>query len=178
MRIVTTGINDVILIYPKIHKDTRGAFVESYNNNTLLREGVKLPVFVQDNFSVSVSKHTARGLHFQKPPKAQAKLVTCMKGSILDIAIDIRKSSSTYGKAVQQIITDKHAEQLFIPEGFLHGFITLEPYTKVFYKCSDYYDSTCDMSVSFNGLITLPLQSILSDKDKSAINFTDFESPF
>lgn len=137
--------------------------------------------FVQDNHSVSTEVGTLRGLHFQSPPHAQAKLVRCGRGCLLDVAVDARKGSPTYGVHVAVELSAENGLQLLIPEGFLHGFITRAPETEVIYKCSDYYAPECDGAVRWDscgidwGVNVIPK---LSPKDDAAPKFADFDSPF
>ena len=139
--------------------------------------------FVQDNHSLSMAQYTLRGLHYQSPPHAQAKLVRCGRGSLFDVVVDIRRGSPTYGQWEGFRLSFKNGRQLLIPEGFLHGFVTLEPETEIIYKCSDYYAPDCDGAVAWNdpdlgidwGLENAP---ILSDKDASAPTLSQTPSPF
>lgn len=137
--------------------------------------------FVQDNHSLSYEVGTLRGLHFQAPPAAQAKLVRCGRGSLLDVVVDIRKGSPTYGKSIAEELSFKNGLQIFIPTGFLHGFVTREPDTEIIYKCSDFYSPEADGSVHWNscgvdwGLNKPP---ILSEKDEGAPGLDNFETPF
>lgn len=141
-------------------------------------------VFVQDNQSLSSTVGTVRGLHYQSPPRAQDKLVRCGRGALLDVAVDIRKGSPTYGEWVGVKLSAKNGKQLLVPKGFLHGFITLEPDTEILYKCSDYYAPEYDGAIRFNdpdigidwGIS--PGQAMLSYKDVSAPFLKDFDSPF
>ena len=140
--------------------------------------------FVQDNHSLSAQTNTVRGLHFQSPPHAQAKLVRCGRGRLLDVAVDIRKGSPTFGQWVAEELSFENGKQLLIPHGFLHGFVTLEPDTEIIYKCDDYYAPECDGAVRFDdpdlgidwGID--PNKAILSDKDANAPFLKDFDSPF
>jgi len=137
--------------------------------------------FVQDNESVS-SKNVIRGLHFQCPPKGQAKLVRVSKGSVLDVVVDLRKNEPTYGQHFKQILSAENALQMFIPEGFAHGFLVLEEQTIFSYKCSNYYDPKCEQSLRWNDP-TLNIQwdcqdPIVSERDQNAPFFPDIETPF
>jgi len=140
--------------------------------------------FVQDNHSSSVATGTIRGLHFQKPPHAQAKLVRCTRGSIMDYAVDIRRGSPTYGKWVSALLSDKNCLQLYVPVGFAHAFVTLEPDTEVFYKVSDVYSPACDGGLIWSDReigIDWPLPptgAILSLKDAELPTLAEFDSPF
>ena len=182
MIIKSTSIPDVLIIQPKIHKDNRGHFFESYKktdfaNNSLPTE------FVQDNHSFSRETGTLRGLHFQAVPNAQAKLVRCGQGAIFDVAVDIRIGSPTYGQWAGYELSAENGNQLFIPVGFAHGFITLEPDSEIVYKCSDYYAPESEGAVQWNDPnigIDWPSNKdpILSDKDAAAPLLSNLESPF
>lgn len=179
MTIKTTELNDLLLLTPTVLKDDRGYFMESYNRKKF-EEFFDID-FVQDNESLS-KKDVLRGLHFQKPPFAQAKLVRVIVGSIFDVAVDIRKNSATYGKYFGHVLSAENKKQLFIPEGFAHGFLSLEDNTIINYKCSDYYNKESEGSLLWNDQ-TLAIEwncpnPILADKDKVAENFRNFESPF
>lgn len=182
MRVEQTDIPDVLLLEPARHGDARGFFSESWNKSTLLQHGVELD-FVQDNHSFSQTAGTVRGLHFQSPPHAQAKLVRCGKGALFDVAVDIRKGSPTYGKWVGFDLSFENGLQLLVPAGFLHGFVTLQPDTEIIYKCTDHYAPDCDGAVRFDDPdigINWPLtgDAVLSDKDAAAPLLRDFDSPF
>ncbi|RKT32188.1 dTDP-4-dehydrorhamnose 3,5-epimerase [Roseovarius halotolerans] len=182
LKVTETKLPGVLLIEPRRFGDNRGFFSESWNRKTLLEHGVDFD-FVQDNHSVSAAVDTVRGLHFQSPPHAQAKLVRCGRGRLFDVAVDARKGSPTYGQWVGYDLTFENGLQLLIPEGFLHGFATREPDTEIIYKCSDYYAPECDGAVRFDdpdigidwGLSGAP---VLSDKDAAAQLFAEFDSPF
>ena len=137
--------------------------------------------FVQDNHSLSRDVGTVRGLHFQAPPHAQGKLVRCGRGRLFDVAVDIRKGSPTYGQWVGEELSFENGRQLWIPAGFLHGFVTREPDTEIIYKCSDYYAPECDGAVHWDscgidwGFRDTP---VLSEKDEAAIPLAAFDSPF
>ncbi|MCU9849588.1 dTDP-4-dehydrorhamnose 3,5-epimerase [Defluviimonas sp. WL0024] len=183
MNIEETALPGVLILTPRRFGDARGWFSEVWNRKVLTDRGVDVP-FVQDNHSFSRDAGTVRGLHFQSPPHAQAKLVRCGRGRILDIAVDIRRGSPNYGKWVGVELSAENGRQLLIPAGFLHGFSTLEPDCEVLYKCSDFYAPECDGAVRFDdpdlgidwGLDTRA--AILSDKDAAAQSFRDFQSPF
>ena len=159
------------LIRPRRFGDARGWFMETYSETSALAAGVDVP-FVQDNQSFSATKGTIRGLHFQRPPRAQAKLVRCVRGSIMDYAVDVRRGSPTYGKYVAAELTAEGGEQLFVPVGFAHGFVTLEPDVEIAYKVSDLYAPDCEGGVIWNDpdlAIDWPVSAedaITSDKDK------------
>src|SRR5215475_2300724 len=147
--VLATEIPDVKLIIPRIYRDHRGFFSETYNRVDLATLGVNLE-FVQDNHSLSVEKGVVRGLHFQIPPFAQDKLVRVIRGSIFDVAVDIRKGSPTYGKHVARIISAADWNQFLVPIGFAHGFCTLEANTEVIYKVTNYYSAEHDRGVLWN----------------------------
>jgi dTDP-4-dehydrorhamnose 3,5-epimerase len=178
-----TSLEGVVIVEPRRFHDERGFFSETWNRQTLADMGIDLD-FVQDNHSLSVKAGTVRGLHYQSPPHAQAKLVRVGQGSVLDVAVDIRIGSPTYGHWVSVELSAENGKQLLVPPGFLHGFVTQEPNTEVYYKCTDYYAPDCDGSIRFDdtgigvdwGLPTT--QAILSDKDAKAPAFADFVSPF
>lgn len=180
MNVQETVLPGVLILTPARFGDERGFFSESWNKKTLASHGVDID-FVQDNHSLSAKLGTLRGLHFQAPPSAQAKLVRCGRGSLYDVAVDIRKGSPTYGQWFGIELSFENGKQLLIPEGFLHGFVTLEPDTEVVYKCSDYYDAGADGSVAWDSVgIDWPLSGtpVLSAKDEAAVALADFESPF
>ena len=138
MKVTALSIPDILLIEPKIFRDGRGFFFESFNQAEFEKETNLLPVFVQDNHSKSI-KGVLRGLHYQLPPKSQDKLVRVVQGEIFDVVVDIRKSSSTFGKWTGAILTDKNKKQIWIPKGFAHGFLVLSEIAEVIYKTTDYY---------------------------------------
>jgi len=180
MKVTATRIPDVLLIEPARFGDNRGFFSESWNKERMAEHGISVD-FVQDNHSLSSAVGTVRGLHFQAPPNAQAKLVRCGRGVLFDIAVDIRKGSPTYGQWVGEELSFENGKQLFIPEGFAHGFITRTPDTEIIYKCNAYYApesdgailwDSCGIDWGFNGTPEL------SAKDANAPSFTSFDSPF
>lgn len=138
MQVIPSEIPDVRLILPKKHGDHRGFFSETYSKREFVRAGIDLD-FVQDNHSLSVETGVLRGLHYQVPPKAQDKLIRVIRGSILDVAVDIRRGSPTFGRSVTAVLSAENWHQFFVPRGFAHGFVTLEPNTEVVYKVTDYY---------------------------------------
>jgi dTDP-4-dehydrorhamnose 3,5-epimerase len=182
MQIETTALDGVLVLTPRRFGDARGFFSESWNRKTLADKGITLD-FVQDNHSVSAAVNTVRGLHFQSPPHAQAKLVRCGRGRLFDVAVDIRRGSPTWGAWVGVELSAENGKQLLMPAGFLHGFATREPDTEIIYKCTDYYAPDCDGAVRFDdptigidwGLSGDP---VLSDKDAAAPALADFDSPF
>jgi len=180
MEVVKTSINDLVIIKPTVFEDHRGYFFESYNKEVFLRHGIDQN-FVQDNESMS-AKGVLRGLHFQKPPFTQGKLVRVMRGSVLDVAVDIRKNSPTYGQWASVVLSQENKWMYWVPPGFAHGFVTLEDHTIFFYKCTNVYNKESEGSISWNDLdlnidwkITNP---VLAEKDKKAPAFKGFDSPF
>jgi len=185
MHVETTALPGVLLLTPKRFGDTRGFFSETWNKRTLEKAGIDLPEFVQDNYSISHTPGTLRGLHFQAPPHPQGKLVRCGRGALFDVAVDIRKGSPTYGQWVGYELSFENGRQLWIPPGFLHGFVTLRYDTEVLYKCSDHYAPDCDGAVlwdsggiSWGQEENLKSAPILSEKDAKAMPFDQFDSPF
>ena len=183
MQIEETPIPGLLVITPARFGDARGFFSESYNKARMAEHGIKTQ-FVQDNHSLSEQAGTVRGLHFQSPPHAQAKLVRCGRGRLFDVAVDIRKGSPTFGKWFGLELTFENGKQLLIPEGFLHGFVTRVPNTEIIYKCSDFYAPDCDGAVRFDDpdiAIDWGLDDkapLLSDKDASAPLLRDLMNPF
>ena len=171
-----------ILIPVKRHSDERGFFAETYSECRYSGYGIN-DIFVQDNHSLSRYVGTVRGLHYQEPPHAQAKLVRCGRGAIFDVAVDIRRGSPTYGKWEGYELSVENGDQLYIPVGFAHGFVTLEPDSEIVYKCSDYYAPQTEGALLWNDPdigIKWPsfTDMILSDKDALAPLLADLESPF
>ena len=182
MRVFESDLKSVKLLQPTRYSDQRGYFAETYSKKGVAKYGI-FDEFVQDNHSVSAAIGTVRGLHFQAPPFAQAKLVRCGRGAIFDVAVDIRRGSPTYGQWVGYELTAENGAQLYVPEGFAHGFVTLEPDSEIVYKCSDYYTPEVEGSVHWrdpNISIEWPLTNtpVLSEKDELAPRLDDFESPF
>ena len=181
MKINITNIQGVYLIKPKIFKDDRGVFFESFNKEIFDNKVDSKINFVQDNQSLS-SKGVLRGLHFQNPPHAQAKLVSVVKGSVIDVVVDLRKESKTYGNYILEELSEYNNHQLFVPKGMAHGFLTLEDNTIFSYKCSDFYHKESEDSVLWNDPalnIKWPNSNpILSEKDENAKKFSSFVSPF
>lgn len=180
--ITITPLENVLIIKPKRFEDIRGFFEESWNAKSFSENGIDMN-FIQDNHSYSKEQGTLRGLHYQKPPYAQDKLIRCSQGSIFDVAVDIRQDSSTYGKWFGMKLSRDNGMQLLIPKGFLHGFLTLEPDTEVQYKCSNYYFPEFEGAVLWNSLdINWPLfknsPPILSSRDINAELFENLNSPF
>ena len=182
MKFIETKISDVIIIEPTVFGDTRGYFLESYNKKKF-EEVIGITSFIQDNESKS-SKGVLRGLHFQKPPFDQAKLVRCIEGEVLDIAVDIRKNSKTYGKHVAVLLSGENKRQLFVPRGFAHGFLVLSDSATFAYKVDNTYAPEHDAGIRWNdkelniqgGLIDCIVK--VSAKDAELPFFSEFESPF
>ncbi len=180
MLIQKTPLKDLVVVQPKVFTDDRGYFFESYSNNVFCKEGIDA-IFVQDNESLS-QKGVLRGLHFQNPPFAQGKLVRVIKGSVLDVAVDIRKNSNTYGQSYTIVLSEENKTMLYIPTGFAHGFATLEDNTIFSYKCTNIYNKSSegcilwnDSDLNINWGINNPL---LSEKDRLGIPFKEFVSLF
>ena len=176
-------MNGLSIIEPKRFFDDRGFFEEVWSSNYFSSIGIN-DLFVQDNFSYSENKFTIRGLHAQAPPAAQSKLVRCNKGSIFDVVVDIRKKSMHYGKYFGIELSAENGKQLYIPSGFLHGFITLEPKTEISYKCSKPYYPSTEISVNYKDkdlAIKWPRSRksfTVSEKDSLAKSFDELISPF
>lgn len=181
MKIVKTKLDGVVVIEPDIFQDARGFFMESYNQRTLSELGITID-FVQDNQSLSLEAGTIRGLHYQLAPKAQTKLVRVLTGAIYDVAVDIRKSSPTYGKWVGVILSEWNKRQLLVPKGFAHGFCTITPNTQVFYKVDEFYSPEHDRGIAWNDPdlnIDWPTADpILSAKDQLHPFLKDAENDF
>lgn len=171
MIVEDTAIAAVKIVTPRKHGDNRGFFSEVFRADVLAKAGLKLD-FVQDNHSLSAQVGTLRGLHFQAPPFGQDKLVRVLRGAIIDVAVDLRKSSPTYGKHVAVELSAANWRQLLVPIGFAHGFCTLEPDTEVFYKVTNYYSAAHDMGLAWDDpalAIEWPVDAktaMLSDKDR------------
>ena len=181
MQIIYTPIEGLVILEPRIFHDTRGYFYESYNQQKMSELGIDT-IFVQDNQSYS-QKGVIRGLHFQRPPFAQAKLVRVIKGKVLDVAVDIRKGSPTYGQHYSVLLTGDNHRQFFIPEGFAHGFVALEDNSIFTYKCSQFYHKEAEMSIRYNDPILnidwgLDKAPIMTEKDLCGVLFDQFNTPF
>jgi len=180
MQIRPLGLDGVIEISPRKFGDDRGFFSETYNAKSFAEAGIDL-TFVQDNHSYSAAKGVVRGLHYQLPPFAQDKLVRVIRGAILDVAVDIRKSSPTFGKWVALEVSAEKWNQILVPKGFAHGFVTLVENTEVIYKVTNYYSPEHDRSIRFDDPVIgidwpLPASGVqLSDKDQKAPLFADAE---
>jgi dTDP-4-dehydrorhamnose 3,5-epimerase len=182
LNIHKSDLAGILLLTPARFGDHRGFFAETYSRRVYADLGIGID-FVQDNHSLSAEAGTVRGLHFQAPPHAQAKLVRCGRGAIFDVAVDIRKGSPTYGHWAGYALSAENGAQMFVPAGFAHGFATLEPGSEIVYKCSDYYAPESEGAVHWDDPaigIDWPLSSkaILSGKDAEAQLLADLESPF
>ncbi len=183
MHIEPTKLKDCVIVTPTRFGDERGYFEETYNKLRLKEAGFDIE-FVQDNHSLSATVGTLRGLHYQAPPFAQDKLVRVASGAVLDVAVDVRLGSPSYGKWVGFELSAKNGRQLLVPKGFLHGFLTLEPNTEFLYKVSNYYDAASEGSIRFDdpdlGVNWRGEASdfTLSEKDRQAIAFKDWDNPF
>lgn len=179
MRIYDTAIPDVKIIEPMVFEDARGLFFESFNSqkfNAAIGRDVR---FIQDNHSKSL-RNVLRGLHYQIDPQAQGKLVRCIKGEVFDVAVDLRKNSKTFGKWVGLILSEENKKQLWIPEGFAHGFLTLSETAEFAYKTTNYYSQKHERSIRWNDdkigiLWPLSSEPLISDKDSKANNLIDSE---
>jgi len=183
MDIRDTALPEVKILTPRRFGDARGYFSETWSAGRMAEAGLGL-AFVQDNESLSAQKGTLRGLHYQAPPFAQSKLGRVGKGAILDVAVDARRGSPTYGRWVAEEISAENGAQILVPRGFLHGFVTLTPDTLVIYKVDNVYDGASDGSVAWNDAdIGIDWGAaagdvVLSDKDRKAPAFRDWVSPF
>ena len=182
MEVIKTALDGVVVIEPRLFEDVRGYFFESFSQREF-DEKVGKVVFVQDNESKS-SYGVMRGLHFQRPPFTQSKLVRCVKGAVLDVAVDIRKGSPTYGQHVAVELTEENHRQIFIPKGFAHGFAVLSETAVFQYKCDEFYHPEADGGISILDdslriYWKIPMdQAILSEKDTKHPLLKDFDSPF
>jgi dTDP-4-dehydrorhamnose 3,5-epimerase len=181
--VTPTAIPEVKVLLAKSFGDARGTFCETYNAARFAEHGIKLD-FVQDNQSWSARVGTVRGLHFQSPPRAQAKLIRVMRGRIFDVAVDLRRSSPSYGRWVAEELSAQNRKQLLIPIGFAHGFCSLEPDTEVFYKATDYYAPANDLGVAWDDpelAVVWPVkkdQVVLSEKDTQQPAFASLPAYF
>lgn len=181
MELIATEFKDLWIIKPKVFKDSRGYFFESFNQKSFQEKtGLSLD-FVQDNESMS-QKDVVRGLHFQKPPYTQGKLVRVIKGAVLDVVVDLRKNEPTYGKTFSIEISEENKIQFYVPEGFAHGFKTLEDETIFAYKCTKYYEPSSEQTIQWDdSLLNIEWnvnKPIISDKDLKGISFNQFNTPF
>ncbi len=183
MNIIKTDIEGPLIVEPLIHGDARGYFFESFNAREFYKQTGYNTQFVQDNESRSCYG-VVRGLHFQKPPYAQAKLVRVVQGKVLDVAVDIRKDSPTYGRYISTLLSDENHRQFFIPRGFAHGFAVLSGVALFQYKCDEYYHPEAEGALAWDDVqlsIDWKVPSdkvILSEKDKHHPSLADFDSPF
>jgi dTDP-4-dehydrorhamnose 3,5-epimerase len=183
MQVKPLEIADVVLMTPKLIRDDRGIFCETHNQKTLESHGIRA-VFVQDNHSLSLARGTVRALHFQAFPHAQGKLVRVVRGSILDVAVDIRHGSPTYGMHVAAVLSSENWSQLWIPEGFAHGFCTLEDATEVAYKVTEYYSPASDRGINWaDPALGIPWpvsidEARLSEKDRLHPNLVELPHHF
>lgn len=183
MHVEYLNIPDVKVLIPRKYSDQRGFFSETYNKKPLVTAGIDID-FVQDNHSHSVEKGTVRGLHFQTPPFAQDKLVRVVCGSVFDVAVDLRRGSPTYGRHVSAVLSAEAWNQILVPIGFAHGFMTLEHDTEVIYKVSNYYAPDHDKGILWNDPalgIAWPLaenEAILSEKDRIQPRLAELVTPF
>jgi dTDP-4-dehydrorhamnose 3,5-epimerase len=183
LQIEETALAGVLILTPRRFGDERGWFSETWNRAVLAEAGIAAD-FVQDNHSLSAKASTLRGLHYQRPPHAQAKLVRVGRGRVFDVAVDIRRNSASYGRWVGVELSAENGRQLFIPAGFLHGFVTRDPDSELLYKCSDFYAPDCDGAVRFDdpdlaidwGIA--PGDAVLSARDAAAPFLRDAGSPF
>lgn len=182
MEVIQTAIEGLVIIEPKIFKDARGYFFESFSQREF-DEKVRKINFVQDNESMS-GYGVMRGLHFQRPPFTQSKLVRCVKGRVLDVAVDIRKESPTYGRHVAVELSEENHRQFFVPRGFTHGFAVLSKTAVFQYKCDNFYTPEADSGISLQDESLgidwrIPIShAILSEKDTKHLCLKDFDSPF
>ena len=182
MEVIKTDIEGLVIIEPKVFKDARGYFFESFSQREF-EEKVRKVNFVQDNESMS-SYGVMRGLHFQRPPYTQSKLVRCVKGRVLDVAVDIRKGSPTYGKHVAVELSEDNHRQFFVPRGFAHGFAVFSDVAIFQYKCDNFYAPQADGGISIMDDTLgidwqIPMeQALLSEKDINHLCLKDFDSPF
>jgi dTDP-4-dehydrorhamnose 3,5-epimerase len=183
VQIETTALSGVLIVTPRRFGDDRGHFSETWNRRALAEAGISVD-WVQDNQSLSRRPGTVRGLHYQAPPHAQDKLVRVLAGAILDVAVDARRGSETFGRWVAVELSAENGRQLFVPAGFLHGFVTRAPDTVVFYKCSDYYAPAADGAVAWDDPDLAidwgidPGAATLSPRDAAAPRWSDWTSPF
>ena len=181
IKVTETNLMDVKIIEPAVFGDHRGFFTESYSKEAFNEVGITFD-FVQDNHSLSVEAGVIRGLHFQKGEAAQTKLIRVVSGAVLDVIVDIRKGSPTYGKSEGYILSADNQRQLLVPKGFAHGFVTLTPNVNFLYKCDNYYNAEADAGIAFDDpalVIDWPLdlsKAILSEKDKQHPTLASFEN--
>jgi dTDP-4-dehydrorhamnose 3,5-epimerase len=183
MDVRTTRLNDVLVLRPRRIVDPRGYFAETYAEQLFRQAGI-IKIFVQDNQSLSFRQGTIRGLHFQLPPAAQAKVVRVVRGAVYDVVVDLRVGSPTYGEWIGERLSADGGEQIYVPHGFAHGYCTLEPDTEVVYKVDSYYSPAHERGIIWNDRtlnISWPVEpgaQILSEKDAALGAFAAFASPF
>src|SRR4030042_2670553 len=181
MEFIKTTLKDTYIIKPKVFRDERGFFLESWNEKAFAENGIDAK-FVQDNHSLSLKKGVLRGLHFQKPPNEQAKLIRVTRGKVYDVIVDLRQNSPTYGKWESFELSAENFQMLFIPRGFAHAYCTLEDNTEFMYKVDNFYAPESDSGIIWNDpdlKINWPTKDpILSEKDSNLQKFSDFVSPF
>ena len=185
MKVIKTDIPEVLIIEPDVHGDHRGYFIETYNAQRYKEMGIMVD-FVQDNMSFSAQKGTLRGLHWQNAPMSQSKLVSCTKGTVIDVAVDIRKGSPTYKKWVSVELSAENKRQFFIPQGFAHGFLTLTDDVEFRYKVDNFYSKEHDRGIRYDdptihvdwGNLLNGIEPILSDKDKNGPLLDDSDANF
>jgi dTDP-4-dehydrorhamnose 3,5-epimerase len=183
MKVKQLGLEGLLVFSPAKHGDHRGFFSETFRSDALREQGVAFD-FVQDNHAYSSARGVLRGLHYQIPPHPQGKLVRCIKGSILDVGLDIRMGSPTFGRHVEIELSASNWKQLWLPPGFAHGYITLEPDCEVIYKVTDYYAKDCERGIAWDDpnlsidWRLSPDSIVLSDKDRENPTLTDVISPF
>jgi dTDP-4-dehydrorhamnose 3,5-epimerase len=180
MKVLKTEISGVLILIPDVFEDNRGYFFESYNKTVFEKLGIN-EEFIQDNQSKS-NKGVLRGMHFQNPPFAQSKLIRVIRGSVLDVIVDLRKNSTTFGKNFSLLIDDIENKMLYIPVGFAHGFLTLEDNTIFSYKCSNTYNKEADDTLLWNdtdlNIVWNIKNPIISEKDKKGKRFAEFINKF
>ena len=185
MRFIPTEIQDIIIIEPDVFGDHRGWFMETYNEEVFIANGIHNE-FVQDNMSFSAKKGTLRGLHYQCYPDSQAKLIRCTKGAVIDVAVDIRKGSPTYGKWVSCELSADNKRMLFIPRGFAHGFLTITDNVEFQYKCDNTYNKASEGSIRYDDktvninweYLRSDMELILSEKDRNAPSLEECNANF
>lgn len=183
MDVRTTKLQGVLVLKPRRFADARGYFVETYTEREFRRAGI-MATFVQDNQAFSLHRGTIRGLHFQLPPAEQAKLIRVIRGSVYDVAVDLRLGSPTYGQWIAERLTADSGDQLYVPRGLAHGYCTLEPDTELAYKVDSYYTPACDSGIIWNDPTlnipwpVAPQTAIVSDRDTRLASFAAFASPF
>lgn len=185
MKVTRTAIPEVMIIDPDVFGDHRGWFMETYNSEKFAKLGIPNS-FVQDNMSFSSQKGTLRGLHYQCYPYAQAKLVRCTKGIVIDVAVDIRKGSPTYGQWVSCELSEENKKMFFIPQGFAHGFLTLTDNVEFQYKCDNLYNKESEGGIRFDdetinvdwGSLLQGIEPVLSEKDKNAPSLAECNANF